>query len=419
MNGFSQSWSLEKLDFHLVVEDIFTTSVQAIVNSEQTDFILDRNPMSISGQIYQRFGDRVQEELFSKTNFQVLTEGTVLKTGAIGDYQVIYHAGFHLPWKYLYPLESDSPGTEYLKIIRSCIRQILDDFAQSPLSSVAFPLIGTGVFGLDPGLLAYEFIQELLSFAETTPLPTRKEIWLVIRPGIKKQRMTRILDSTVQAMIDRFSTSKFNPLHLGVTFIDDFEHQVVHSNHPKWFAWLLCRYAELIAYFIYCQLAMTLRSPILPHNVLKEGSPAAFGLFRDGAESIVRANNRPPDADEWTQLCYSLIADDFNRRNLEHINQDRNDIAHGRESRSAEQIHASIVEFLQKDRWNQCRVIAGSPLLSNLYPWLTEAPSGESFGKSFGILDKWAKNHWTYLIPASGKSFKIPSPVLTYEPTKP
>jgi hypothetical protein len=47
---------LRHVDFILAAGDIFDASVDAIVNSEQTDFVLSRNPDSVSGQIWNRYG---------------------------------------------------------------------------------------------------------------------------------------------------------------------------------------------------------------------------------------------------------------------------------------------------------------------------------------------------------------------------
>ena len=76
MNVIHQS-KLRHVEFSLAIEDIFDAKVDAIVNSEQTDFVLSGNPKSLSGQIWKRYGDAVQRELNAVTNGQVLDPGTV------------------------------------------------------------------------------------------------------------------------------------------------------------------------------------------------------------------------------------------------------------------------------------------------------------------------------------------------------
>lgn len=42
MKRFKQSWKIGSIKFHLVEGDLFDVPVDAIVNSEQTDFILSQ-----------------------------------------------------------------------------------------------------------------------------------------------------------------------------------------------------------------------------------------------------------------------------------------------------------------------------------------------------------------------------------------
>ena len=129
---------LKHVEFTFAVGDLFDAKVDAIVSSEQTDFILSRNPESLSGQIWNRYGDRVQHELDVATNGQVLRAGTVLDTSGGQDFVRIFHAGFHDPDDWLTtpvePGDSDnlsdasggSRGADYFAAIGSCIAQVLD-----------------------------------------------------------------------------------------------------------------------------------------------------------------------------------------------------------------------------------------------------------------------------------------------------
>src|SRR5215831_18730387 len=88
---------LNHVEFILATGDLFDADVDAIVNSEQTDFILSGNLQSVSGQIYKRYGATVQRELDAVTEGQVLRAGTVIATSGGRDFQCIFHAGFHDP----------------------------------------------------------------------------------------------------------------------------------------------------------------------------------------------------------------------------------------------------------------------------------------------------------------------------------
>ena len=162
---------LKHVEFTLAAGDLFDAKVDAIVSSEQTDFVLSENPESLSGQIWKRYGDAVQRELDAATKGQVLGAGTVIDTSGGQDFKRIFHAGFHDPddWP-------DLPGevrrcdnldrciganlreADYFAAIGSCIAQVLDAAVAQKLSSVAFPLIGCGLFGLDEKMLVLQFL---------------------------------------------------------------------------------------------------------------------------------------------------------------------------------------------------------------------------------------------------------------------
>ena len=77
---------LKRVEFTLAAGDIFDAGVDAIVSSEQTDFVLAANPESLSGQIWNRYGDAVQRELDAATQDQVLGPGTVIDTSGGQDF---------------------------------------------------------------------------------------------------------------------------------------------------------------------------------------------------------------------------------------------------------------------------------------------------------------------------------------------
>jgi hypothetical protein len=76
-----QRSKLRQVQLVLARGDLFDAPVEAIVSSEQTDLVLSRNPDTISGQVWARYGSAIQRELRGATNGHRLRAGTVLVTG--------------------------------------------------------------------------------------------------------------------------------------------------------------------------------------------------------------------------------------------------------------------------------------------------------------------------------------------------
>ena len=91
------SRKLKNLTLTFGLGDLFDTEVAAIVNSEQTDFILSWNPNTISGQIRKRYGDSVQKELDEATKGQTLPTGIVVETFGGEDFKKSSMLDFMIP----------------------------------------------------------------------------------------------------------------------------------------------------------------------------------------------------------------------------------------------------------------------------------------------------------------------------------
>jgi O-acetyl-ADP-ribose deacetylase (regulator of RNase III) len=68
-----------------------------------------------------------------------------------------------------------------LEAVGSCIAQVLDAAVAQNLKSVAFPLIGGGLFGLDEKLLVLQFLDLIEAFDKRLAEGEHLEVWLVIR----------------------------------------------------------------------------------------------------------------------------------------------------------------------------------------------------------------------------------------------
>jgi O-acetyl-ADP-ribose deacetylase (regulator of RNase III) len=195
---------LKRVEFTLAAGDIFDASVDAIVSSEQTDFVLSANPESLSGQIWKRYGEAVQRELDAETKGQALGPGTVIDTSGGQDFKRIFHAGFHDPdSSSLYSGPSESRETNFFAAIGSCITQILDAAVAQELSSVAFPLIGCGLFGLDEKMLVLQFLDALEAFDDRLAEGESLHVWLVIRDRAQFESARAIATAAASSLLSR------------------------------------------------------------------------------------------------------------------------------------------------------------------------------------------------------------------------
>jgi len=415
MKRLEQSWQLGDLKFHLIEGDLFEVSVDAIVNSEQTDFKLSGNPHTISGQIRRLFGQDIQDDLDSLTGNKTLPPGTVLKTISQGRYSAVFHAGFHHPLVWLDKTEENS-HTEHVRIIRHCIREILEDLRGEEIASIAFPLIGCGTFELDPDLLAYEFATEVAQFALLERFSAPKEVHLVVR---NPEIIDGVLRAVVQAFIDRIPQLPDSELlSLGVSYLDQFERDSIRSHEPKWLAWMLARYCELLTGYLFYQLATASAPPVAPQNIMELDRPASFGLIRSEASRLAKSNSLMDCKKEWTRFFINMLRRDLEQeRRLERINRDRNDIAHGRNFRDPKEIYKDLVDFLSVDEWREMLRNVGSPGVGGLQPWVLECPpdtidTPTEQRRELGVLERWGAKRWTYLVPHTGVTFKVEFPNL-------
>ena len=171
-------WQLGKVRLQVWEGDLWEIDADAVVNSEETDFVLSSNKNTVSGQCRHRYGDTIQAELDAETMGETLAPGTVLETSGGGDYERIFHAGFHLPGKWL----QEGDEAVHLEVIRGCTWEILTRASRQGLGTVAFPLIGTGVFDLDPQLLAFQFFSTVGCFAREQSPEQPLSISLVVWP---------------------------------------------------------------------------------------------------------------------------------------------------------------------------------------------------------------------------------------------
>ncbi len=396
--GTTFKWRLHQIDLFVYCGDFFKVNVEAVVNSEQSDFNLAFSPYTISGQLNQLIGLQIQDELDQLTQRNVLPAGTVLTTSGGAYYKKVFHAGYHEPHLWLDP-SNETEQTEYLRIIRQCIRTILQSLDSNNVSSIAFPLIGCGVFGLDPSLLAYEFFSELCLLDRCGVFKNRKAVWLVENEEVM---FTSILNSAVQALIDINSPVFKNEKQfgLGVDYLDEFERKFRSSNHPHWASWMLVRYTELLLGYIFFYLAKYINKDKGPRDIFEEDRFLPFGIVREKAENLseLGLTSEVP----WTNFfSHLLISDKKRRQSLTRINIDRNNIAHGREGRRYAEIYDDLCDFLNLKEWHH--LFLDRPCDVDLNPWTVWFDDINLRG----VFERWRDNKNFYLIPTSGESRKI------------
>jgi O-acetyl-ADP-ribose deacetylase (regulator of RNase III) len=389
----------------LVEGDLFDVPVEAIVNSEQTNFVLALDGSSVSSQIRKRFGAEVQRQLDEQTKRATLEPGTVLKTTG-GSYAAIYHAGFHHMTKWLDSSREDNE-TEHLEVIRRCVRRVLENVRDASFQSVAFPLMGSGIFGLDPRLVARNFFEDVFQFAFEATSNKEMDVWLVV---YNEPTFHLVLEVGVQAWLTHTTPkAQWEPFEVGIPYLDLFEQQVNRERHPRWSAWMHVRYAELVTGFLAFVLANG--SGEKPESLVPSGKWLSFGNVRWTAERLARQLLDGQQKDEWQQFLSRLMADAVSAGVIKRLNDDRNAIAHGHEPRQANVLRADIEQFIQKEKWKKLSQQCEAPGQGELPPWLLSRP-GEAHihsekGKSIGVFEKWKPGERTYVIPWSGAEFSV------------
>lgn len=431
------SWQIgPSVTFHIAHGDLFQAPVDAIVNSEQTDFVCAYgNPKTISGQIAHMFGPQIQDELFQQTQRETLDVGTVLKTSGGNKYKAIYHAGFHHPEKWLSLEDDESNDTEHLQVIRSCVRNVLNMVADDPdISSVAFPLLGSGNFSLNHTLVAHDFFQDVIQFADQiSPAQQQNgalDVWLV---EYRVSKFHSTLESGIQAWLARtssissFSSSAWEPYALGVPHLDLFESRMLlFETHPRYAAWVHVRFAELIVGYITAVLAS--QANVLPQDIVQRGRPISFGAIRQCISQLSQNKSSCNEVEgletstcQWCSFLAMAVNEAMADGLLVRINADRNHIAHGRESRSVQEMRRDITCLVQLSTWKALSLFHKPPPPEELSPWLavqqkpangveaTTAASSQADGKDVGVFEKWGVDNKSYVVPWSGTYFLVES----------
>lgn len=404
---------LKRIQLTLATGDLFDAKVDAIVSSEQTDFVLSGNPASLSGQIWLRYGDTIQQELDEATNGEVLGAGTVIQTSGGLDFKRIFHAGFHDPDDW--PSESgqfvdvtddpngstDSRETDYFTAIGRCITQVLDLTGREKLESVAFPLIGCGVFGLDERMLVLQFLDAIEEFDDRCSEGECLNVWLVIHRRAQFESIAgSLLDLLLRARRE-MAAVRVKPC--GVPILDRFALRLSERTNEEWAKWQLCRYAEIALQFMCFGLSRAMIPVTSPQTLFEEGRAPTFGTFHEVAQRLATSSTLR-DKSWGARFFAGVVLDKTAKRALAAINEQRNALAHGRKSESIAVITKCVMQGLQLDSWSRIPNADGELRLADWGPWVGTASPGTD---QMGLFERWQKNTLRYLVPETGEIFKI------------
>lgn len=392
--------NFNRLEFTLAQGDIFTCGVEAIVNSEQSDFILSSDPGSISGQIRRRYGHTIQNELDSLTGTDVLHAGTVLATSGGDDFRRIYHAGFHDPddWPGIPGCSSEG---EMLLTIGTCIDQILQSVINEQIHSVAFPLIGCGLVGLDETMLVCQFLDTLHKCSLRLPNTQSLHVHLVVYGTAQTDSVLRKLIDLLVASYSHMAL--IDPCSTGISLLDSFHTTIGTRTNENWAKWQMCRFSELALEVMCFGLCRACDPPLGPEGLFDEGLAASFGKVREHAILLANKSSIRP---LWGVSHFtSTLRDPAAARAMEEINSQRNNLAHGRASASLLTIVDLVRLGLRIDEWHHIVDADGPFQPIDWHPWIHGQHDPNQAG---AIFERWQKNHIRYLIPNTGVVFKVP-----------
>jgi O-acetyl-ADP-ribose deacetylase (regulator of RNase III) len=392
---------LKRIELVFAKGDLLAAGLDAVVNSEQTDFILSRDRNSLSGQIQERCGALVQDELDQQTSGETLGPGVVLATTGGCIAKRIYHAGFHEP--YSWPgLSFGLDDADYLQAIARCVSQALHLAGTDGIDSIGFPLIGCGLFGLSAGMLVRQFIAELERADTDDSVQVPAAIWLIIRD---EDQWDLVLKTLIEMLFEgRKQRSPLNIRNVGVSVLDQFRLRIQAAQDDEWASWLLCRYCEVGVQLMLSGLASSRGKDCSPTKLFDAGRAVTFGAAKDRAQKILKAGSID-DVHRWPGLFSDVLSSTPSLQALAVVNDLRNDLAHGRHHKAPSEIYTTVEKALSLDKWSPVSAAAGDIPASDWIPWTAmEAPhSGH-----IGLFDRWSPNRLRYLVPSSGHVFELP-----------
>jgi hypothetical protein len=269
------------------------------------------------------------------------------------------------------------------------------------LKSVAFPLIGCGLFGLDEKMLVLQFLDAIEELDDRLTEGESLHVWLVIRDRAQFESAAGVfLDLLMQA---RSKMVSVRVKRSGVPILDRFAARLSERSNEDWAKWRLCRYAEIAVELMCYGLGRATRPASTPEFLFEEGCAPTFGVFREVAQRLAA---EPKDGNVWgARFFASVVQDREAGRALEIINAQRNNLAHGRQSLPIARIKKLVIRGLQLESWELISETDGELRLVDWRPWVGTPSTGIG---QIGLFERWQRNALRYLVPETGEIFKVP-----------
>jgi hypothetical protein len=112
------------------------------------------------------------------------------------------------------------------------------------------------------------------------------------------------------------------------------------------------------------------------------------------------------DRSAWGVRFFSrVLKDTRSERALDAINQQRNNLAHGRRTLPLAKIKKLVAQGLNLELWERIAETDGQLRLADWRPWVGIPPSATD---QIGLFERWQKNSLRYLVPETGEVFNVP-----------
>ena len=141
-----------------------------------------------------------------------------------------------------------------------------------------------------------------------------------------------------------------------------------------------------------------------PESLFEEGRAPAFGDFRSKAQ-ILAATKLVDDSAWGARFFAHVMQDEATAGALAVINEQRNNLAHGRRSLPLVEIKKHVTKGLKLESWGRIPDTDGEFQVLEWQPWAR--PCSTEPGQ-IGLFERWQKNARRYLVPETGEIFKVP-----------